>query len=99
MRFVDFFKLVEAETGVPTPSLSIPRPIERLSARALWLAHRVFFGKENKSYDAVYVEMGQAFWYLDASRARDVLGFRPRAPSETVRDTASWLQANMDRFD
>ena len=41
--------------------------------------------------DPVSAEMGQVFWYCDAKRAAQDLGFVPRAPNETLADTVADL--------
>jgi dihydroflavonol-4-reductase len=42
--------------------------------------------------DPVSFEMAQFFWYLDASLAREELGWSPRDPMETLRDTIDDLR-------
>jgi len=37
--------------------------------------------------DAVSVDMAQHYWYCRADKAIRELGFEPRDPSETLRDT------------
>jgi len=39
------------------------------------------------------LEMGQYFWYCDASKAERELGWSPRDPGETLRDTVDDLVA------
>jgi dihydroflavonol-4-reductase len=41
--------------------------------------------------DEVSIEMGQYFWYCDGSKAERELGFSPRDPGETLRDTVDDL--------
>jgi dihydroflavonol-4-reductase len=45
------------------------------------------------SLDAASVEMGQLFWYCDATKAQETLGFSPRDPQETLADTVRDLRA------
>lgn len=47
-----------------TPQLGLPPLLERLSAQALYQTKGRILGTWDKSLDPVYVEMGQAFWYL-----------------------------------
>jgi dihydroflavonol-4-reductase len=42
--------------------------------------------------DPVSVEMGQCFWYVDASKAQRDLGWSPRDPGVTLRDTVRDLR-------
>ena len=37
--------------------------------------------------DEVSVEMSQYFWYCDSAKAQEDLGWQPRDPGETLRDT------------
>ena len=41
--------------------------------------------------DEISVEMAQYFWYCDSSKAERELGFKPRDPGETLRDTVNDL--------
>jgi len=89
----DFFARLERVSGVRAPWLPMPRSrevarvgarlVERLVAR-VGLPARV---------DAVSVEMGQCFWYLDASKAERELGWKARDPGETLHDTVEDLRA------
>ena len=75
-------------------------PISRLPApdRLTWLGARIseplfrLFGA-TAPLDVISVEMSQVFWYFDNSRARSDLGFTPRDPDETLRDTVRDLRA------
>ena len=39
------------------------------------------------------IAMSAMFWYCDSSKARDELGFQPRDPFETLRETIIDLQS------
>jgi dihydroflavonol-4-reductase len=41
--------------------------------------------------DRISAEMGQRFWYLDASKAERELGFRARDPYETLHETVAYI--------
>jgi dihydroflavonol-4-reductase len=43
--------------------------------------------------DPVSVEMAQAFWYLDSSKAERELGWSPREPNLTLHDTVADLRS------
>ncbi len=88
-----FFQRLSRISGVPAPVLRLPssRPlalgIGRLFARAV----RSIGGEP--PIDEVSLEMSQYFWYCDGSKAERELGFRPRDPGETLRDTVNDLVA------
>jgi dihydroflavonol-4-reductase len=88
----DFFGRIARIADVRAPWLPMPRSreIARLGARAMeQLAARVGF----VAVDAESVEMGQCFWYLDASKAERELGWSPRDPNVTLYDTVEDLRA------
>ncbi len=41
------------------------------------------------------VEMAQYFWYLDAGKAARELGFVPRDPADTLRDTVNYVRESV----
>jgi dihydroflavonol-4-reductase len=88
-----FFQRLSRISGVPAPMFRLPasRPlaigIGRLFARAV----RSIGGEP--PVDEASIEMGQYFWYCDASKAERELGFRPRDPGETLKDTVDDLVA------
>jgi hypothetical protein len=41
------------------------------------------------------VEMAQYFWYIDAGKAARELGFSPRDPADTLRDTVTYIKQNL----
>jgi len=41
------------------------------------------------------VEMAQYFWYLDAGKAARELGWLPRDPADTLRDTVDYIRAHL----
>jgi len=94
MTLREFLAEVERLSGVPAPRVSLPPVVERASAWLLYQAKGRLLGNWDKSLDPVYVEMGQAFWYTDWSAAQRDLGFQPRSPEETLRDTIAWLKSN-----
>ena len=86
-----------APPGVKGPFLQVPTVAAWAAARSIY-GLKGLFGVWDPTFDPVLVEMSQAFWYLDAGRAREELGFRPRDPRETIRDTVEWLQQNEARL-
>lgn len=86
-----FFETVAELGGVRPPRLRAPgRPTR-------WLAHAsagIFERLGRRApLDPISVEMAQHFWYLDASKAVRELGFTPRRPEDTLRDTIEWLRS------
>jgi len=86
-----FFQKLARVSGKPAPRLRMPR--NRQVARA---AHSIF-EKALKviggtpAVDAVSVEMGQLFWYIDSGRAERELSWKARDASDTLRDTVADL--------
>jgi len=92
----EFFAKLERVSGVKAPWVPVPRmptfarPAAELLASVLrrpqgrrWLPADV---------DPVSFEMGQFFWYLNSGRAERDLGWKPRDPLTTLRDTVDDLR-------
>jgi dihydroflavonol-4-reductase len=90
MRFADFFARLSRLSGVPAPAVKLPSALNVAGARLLEAFH-AWRGSE-APLSAVEVEMGEHFFYLDASKARRELGFSPRDPQETLYATVKWLE-------
>jgi dihydroflavonol-4-reductase len=93
-----FFQRLSRISGVPAPFLRMPasRPLAIGIGRLFTRAVRSIGGEP--PVDEVSIEMGQYFWYCDASKAERELGFRPRDPGETLRDTVEDLVARKVAF-
>src|SRR6185437_563930 len=79
----EFFARVARIAGVRPPWVPMPksRRIAGIGARlAERLAARVGLPSQ---VDPVSVEMAQAFWYVDSSKAERELGWSPRDPGVT----------------
>jgi dihydroflavonol-4-reductase len=90
----DFFARIGRAANVPAPWL--PMPASRgLAAMGARLAQRVA-AKTGLGFaagvDPVSVEMAACFWYVDASKAQRELGWTPRDPGHTLRDTVKDLR-------
>ena len=88
----ELFARLGRVSGVRPPWLLMPRSRQLASAGAAWVdrvASRVGF---RTSIDPVSVEMGQHFWYLDASKAERELGWSARDPNVTLLDTIEDLR-------
>ncbi|MGE0325883.1 MAG: NAD-dependent epimerase/dehydratase family protein [Polyangiaceae bacterium] len=86
-----FFQRLERLTGIPGPKLRLPK------TRALAIGANKLFSRAIEAVggtppvDEISVEMAQYFWYCDSSKAERELGFKPRDPGETLRDTVNDL--------
>ena len=88
-----FFSRLERISGVKGPVLPLPRsrPLALGMGRLYMRAVRALGGEP--PIDETTLEMGQYFWYCDASKAERELGFRARDPGETLRETVEDLVA------
>ncbi len=95
LPFSEFFGRLSRLTSVPPPRVHLPR---RLPGRgAARLARWASFRGVEPPIDRASVEMGEHWFYVDSSKARAELGFSPRDPQETLRDTVRDLQARLGR--
>lgn len=92
MTFAEFFGRLERLSGVSAPMLKVPKS---LAVAGSSIIESVFkhWGKASPVAQKE-VEQAEHFWYLDASKAKDELGFSPRDPQETLNDTIGYLRAN-----
>ncbi|HUB07215.1 MAG TPA: NAD-dependent epimerase/dehydratase family protein [Myxococcales bacterium] len=95
MPFTEFFGRLSRLTGVPPPRLRLPSRVNVFGAGLLerW-SH--FRGVE-PPIDRASVEMGEHWFDVDSGKAREELGFAPRDPQETLRDTVRFLQKRLER--
>jgi dihydroflavonol-4-reductase len=88
-----FFQRLERLTGIRAPRLRMP------ASRPLALGMNTLFTRAVRAIggtppvDQVSVEMAQYYWYCDSAKAERELGWVPRDPGETLRDTISDLIA------
>lgn len=68
------------------PSLTVSRWSAEILRRLYPLASREF------KLDDASIKMSACFWYCDSSKARTELGFNPRDPVETLKDTVDDLR-------
>jgi dihydroflavonol-4-reductase len=87
------FRRLGRMTGVAVPFLKMP------ASRQLTVYANQLFSKAVKAIggeppvDEVSVEMSQYFWYCDSKKAETELGWQPRDPGETLKDTVDDLLA------
>lgn len=93
MPFTEFFGRLERLTGVPSPRLRLPSKANVLGAQLLEKLAKVR-GTE-PGIDQHSVDIGEHFFYLDASKAERELKFKARDPHETLYDTVQDILARM----
>lgn len=86
-----FFELLEEISGVTAPKWQVPQAAALFSTRLADSALKMF--NKRSTVDPVSVEMAGHFWYIDWSRAERELGFSPRDPKLTLRDTVKDIVA------
>lgn len=93
MTVAAFFQRLSRLSGVAAPVLKMPasRPLAVGIGKLFTRAVRAIGGEP--PVDEVSIEMGQYFWYCDGGKAERELGFSPRDPGETLRDTIDDLVA------
>lgn len=86
-----FFERLSRLTKIPVPALSLPKNPHL--ALALFDAYDRGLGLlgGKSPVDRESVRLGTYFWYCSSEKAERELGFAPRDPGETIRDTVSDL--------
>ncbi len=87
----EFLERLSRLTDIPPPRLQLPSELNILGAAGL--ARLARWRGVEPGIDQPTVEMGEHFFYLDSAKATDELGFAPRDPQDTLRDTVRDLQA------
>jgi dihydroflavonol-4-reductase len=90
MTFAEFFGRLSRLADVPPPRLHLPSELKIWSTEGLTRLAR-WRGRE-PGIDRASVEMGEHYFYIDSEKAKDELGFNPRDPQETLKDTVRDLQ-------
>ncbi len=75
-------------TGVPAPVLKLPKSRDIAVSLTELFSGAVRAIGGGAPVDSVSVDMAQHYWYCDSTKAVRELGFSPRDPNETLRDTA-----------
>ncbi|MFZ5470873.1 MAG: NAD-dependent epimerase/dehydratase family protein [Myxococcota bacterium] len=93
MPMREFFERLERLTGVSAPKAKLPSTLNVLGAHLL---ERVAKARgTTPRLDPQEVEIGEHYFYLDASKAEAELGFQARDPHETLFDTVQYLFSKM----
>jgi len=86
----EFFRMAAEQSGI-SPSWKI------LPARFLWHLARLNEMSGLRLHvipDPVVIEMASSHWGVSSRYAEADLGYRSRAPEETLGDTVKWMRAN-----
>jgi dihydroflavonol-4-reductase len=89
MTFAELFGRLERLSGVSSPKVKLPSKVNVAGAKLLDRFH-AWRGSE-APIDPREVEMGEHYWYVDARKARDELGFTARDAQETLHETVRYL--------
>ncbi len=88
--FETFFARLSRAAGVKGPRIKLPEGIYAIAGKAVDAFYRQW--DRTPPVDRTSVEMGQRFWWLDASKAKRELGFEARDPYETLYDTVAFIR-------
>jgi dihydroflavonol-4-reductase len=95
MSLSSFFHMVREVTGAEVPKITVP---PWLLENVVGTARGAFraLGVTPMSWipDPVITEMAGCYWGLSTLWTHDELGYRARAPRQTLVDTADWLGRN-----
>ncbi|MBL8949682.1 MAG: NAD-dependent epimerase/dehydratase family protein [Myxococcaceae bacterium] len=89
----EFFSRLQRLTGVPAPRVKLPKTVNLLGAYALEKLAK-WRGADVK-LDPQEVEIGEHWFWLDASKAKDELGYEARDIYETLHDTVQYVMSKM----
>lgn len=90
--FKKFFGRLERLTKTPAPLFSLPGKLAVTGAQVI---HNLWKQWDLASpVEPASIEMAEYFWYLNAMKAANELGFTPRDPAETLQETVSYLREN-----
>jgi len=87
----EMFNLLSQETGIPVPR-EAPKPLVRLAGNLLDPIGRLFKWQPPLSRERVHYVYDRCV-RVDATKARQELGWRPRSVSETLREIVEILRA------
>ncbi|HLK91851.1 MAG TPA: NAD-dependent epimerase/dehydratase family protein [Polyangia bacterium] len=91
--FAELFGRLERLTKIAAPKVKISGDLPFLASRAQAAVFRKLGRKV--PVEPHSVEMAQYFWYFDAGKASRELGFQPRDPADTLRDTVKYIRDNL----
>ena len=91
--FAELFGRLERLTKIPGPKLKIGGDLPFWASRAQATLFRQI--GRRVPVEPRSVEMAQHFWYFDSGKAARELGFFPRDPADTLRDTVKYIREHL----
>ncbi|MFO0759529.1 MAG: NAD-dependent epimerase/dehydratase family protein [Byssovorax sp.] len=88
-----FFARLSRISGVAAPRLKAPRSMLLARAGAELFESAKKHLQVDVPLDRISAEMAQCFWYVNAQKAKDELGWSPRDPGDTLADTVDDLRS------
>ena len=83
-----FVREMEEVSGVRAPTRQLNKSILDIGSSIVRL-----LGEPSFLPDAESMKMASLYWYVDATRAKEELGFNTRPARETLRDTIDFIRA------
>jgi dihydroflavonol-4-reductase len=91
--FAELFGRLERLTKIAAPRLKIAGDWPLWASRAQASLYRQL--GRRVPVEPQSVEMAQYFWYFDSGKAARELGFSPRDPADTLRDTVKYIREHL----
>jgi len=91
--FADLFGRLERLTKIAAPKVKIAGDLAFWASRAQATLFRQL--GRRVPVEPQSVEMAQHFWYFDSGKAARELGFSPRDPADTLRDTVKYIREHL----
>lgn len=89
----DLLRRLSGVSGVEAPWAVLPRSPRLVRMGVSWIEEAASRFGLRSPVDSVSAEMAQYFWYVDSTKARTELGWRPREPNVTLYETVEDLRA------
>jgi len=93
-----FLEVLAHVSGARMPLVKLPRQVMVPLVKVIDLFNRKIKGEWKSSMDPVRAEMGIHFWNISSHKAKKELGFSPRDPNETIRDTVEWINKHREEY-
>ena len=91
--FAELFGRLERLTKIAAPKVKIAGDLAFWASRAQATLFRQL--GRRVPVEPQSVEMAQHFWYFDSGKAARELGFSPRDPADTLRDTVKYIREHL----